>query len=162
MGESKPLSPSDREDLVAYLDNEADPQATERVQNLLEQNPAARHEKEVFEESWRLLDILERPGAGPDFKERTTSLAATAAFTDDQKSKRWGFHVWLGAVALGFAGGWIGVALVPDRNRETLKLLPVLERYDSLRAGRSIELVREVQKEQLVPPGDEKTSGGKR
>ena len=67
MGETKPLSPSDREDLVAYLDNEADPQATERVQNLLEQNPAARREKEIFEESWRLLDVLERPGAGPNF-----------------------------------------------------------------------------------------------
>jgi len=162
MGETKPLSPSDREDLVAYLDNEADPQATERVQNLLEQNPAARQEKDLLEESWRLLDILERPGAGPDFKERTTSLAATAAYADDQKSKRWGFHVWLGAVVLGFAGGWIGVSLVPDRHRETLKLLPVLERYDSLRAGRSIDFLRNVQKEKLLPSGDEKTSGGKR
>jgi len=40
MGDTKPLSPADREDLVAYLDNEADPQATERVQNLLENNPS--------------------------------------------------------------------------------------------------------------------------
>jgi anti-sigma factor RsiW len=162
MGETKPLSPSDREDLIAYLDNEADPQATERVQNLLEQNPAARQEKELLEESWRLLDILERPGAGPNFKERTTSLAATAAYSDEPQPRGWGFQVWLGVVALGFAGGWLGVALAPDRHRETLKLLPVLERYDSLRAGKSIEFLREVQKERLLPPISEKSSGGKR
>jgi Excinuclease ATPase subunit len=58
MGDTKPLTPADREDLVAYLDNEADPVATERVQDLLEKNPAAREEKELFEESWRLLDVL--------------------------------------------------------------------------------------------------------
>jgi len=152
MGDTKPLTPADREDLVAYLDNEADPVATERVQDLLEKNPAAREEKDLFEESWRLLDVLERPGASPNFRERTASLAATAAYTDDQAAKRWGFRVWLGAVALGFAGGWLGMALVPDRHRETLKLLPVLERYDGLRAGRSIEFLREVQKEHLLPP----------
>src|SRR4051812_47771326 len=109
MGETKPLSPTDRDDLVAYLDNEADPTATERVQELLDKNPTARREKELLEESWRLLDVLERRGASADFKERTTSLAATAAYTEERRGKRRGFGVWLGAVALGFAGGWVGV-----------------------------------------------------
>ena len=147
MGETNSLSPSDRDDLVAYLDNEADPQATERVQNLLERNASARQEKELLEESWKLLDILERPGAGPNFKERTTSLAATAAYSEENNAKGWGFQVWLAVVTLGFTGGWLGVTLAPDRHRETLKVLPVLERYDSLRAGRSIDFLREVQKE---------------
>jgi hypothetical protein len=160
MGETKPISPADREDLVAYLDNEADPLATERVQNLLEQNPAARTEKELLEESWKLLDVLERPHAGPNFKERTASMAATELYANIEKSKRWGFHVWLGAVALGFAVGWVGVAFVPDRNRETLRMLPVLERYDSLRAGQSIDFVREVQKAKLLPEATKRSSGG--
>lgn len=160
MGETKPLSPADREDLIAYLDNEADPQATERVQNLLENNPAARTEKDLFEESWRLLDVLERPHAGPNFKERTASMAATAAYTDELSAKRWGFQVWLGAVALGFAVGWVGVAFVPDRHRETLRMLPVLEHFDGLRAGKSVEFLREVHKEKLLPASSSKSSGG--
>jgi anti-sigma factor RsiW len=159
MGETKPLSPTDREDLVAYLDNEADPQATERVQSLLERNAAARREKELLEESWRLLDVLDRPAASPSFRERTTSLAATSAYAEDRSSKRWGFQVWLGAVALGFLGGWVGMTLVPDRNREALQLLPVLERYDGLRAAGSLEFLREVQKEKLLPGSPTNAAG---
>lgn len=149
--ETKPLTPTDREDLVAYLDNEADPTATERVQNLLDKNPAARREKDLLDESWRMLDMLGRPTASPNFKERTASLAATAAFDDRSQSQRWGFGIWLGAVAAGFLGGWFGMWLLPDRNRETLELLPVLERFDGLRAGGSVQFLKDVKEQKLLP-----------
>jgi hypothetical protein len=151
MDETKPLTPTDREDLIAYLDNEADLQATARVQSLLEKNAAARQEKDLLEESWRMLDVLGRPAASPNFRERTTSLASTNAYTDDLKTKRWGFHIWLGAVAAGLLGGWFGMWLMPDRHRETLKLLPVLERFDGLRAAGTIDFLREVHQDKLLP-----------
>ena len=151
MDETKPLTPAEREDLVAYLDNEADPAATERVQNLLDKNAAARREKDLLDESWRMLDALGRPAASPNFKERTTSMAAMAIYDERAKAKRWGFTIWLGAVVAGFLGGWLGMSLMPDRNRETLQLLPVLEHFDGLRAGGSVQFLKDVKAANVLP-----------
>ena len=78
-------------------------------------------------------------------------FAATNAFTDDVKVKRWGFHIWLGAVAAGILGGWFGIWLMPDRNRETLRLLPVLERFDGLAGGGIDRFSAKIQKDKLLP-----------
>ena len=40
------------------------------------------------------------------------------------------------------------------------KLLPVLERFDGLRAAKSIDFLREVQKGEFAPSSATKTSGG--
>jgi len=88
-------------------------------------------------------------------------MAATAAYTEERTARRWGFQVWLGAVALGFAVGWVGVAFVPDRHRETLRMLPVLERYDSLRAGKSVDFIREVHKDKRLPSSSSEIIGGR-
>ena len=162
MSETTPLTPGDREDLVSYLDEEADAAAEARVQTLLEKNPRARTEKQLFEQSWQLLDALARPSASDGFKERTASMAFLAApetvaasvpeAADSRSPSKFGFAAisWAGAAILGAAAGFLAVSLVPDPNRQLLRDLPILQRLDQFRAAGNVTLLRDLKENKTL------------
>ena len=67
------------EELVAYLDGELDPGASEAFAAKLRQDPKLRAEAESLQRAWDVLDVLPRPLPTPSFATRTLSQAIPAA-----------------------------------------------------------------------------------
>lgn len=112
---SKPtLTPSERADLVAYLDGELDPTASRQLEAKLQRDPAARAEAETLRKAWELLDCLPRPMPSATFTERTVQRVSAGLpivrLRGTKTWRSWMFGVgWTIAVlvagALGYAGG---------------------------------------------------------
>lgn len=69
------LRDDDREKLGAFLDGELDSRTAASVRAEIEAQPAFRDELEALRGVWTLLDHLPRPGASPDFAQRTLAMA---------------------------------------------------------------------------------------
>ena len=61
------------DDLVAYLDGELEPNASEAIEAKLSADPAVRSEADALKKTWDLLDYLPRPEPSGNFTERTIS-----------------------------------------------------------------------------------------
>jgi anti-sigma factor RsiW len=162
MSDTRSLTPSEREELVAYLDNETDPATSERLQSLLERNPHARREKELLQESWQLLDVLDRPAAPRDFKDRTASMARLPAQDPSPPSSTGSFGrvAWIASAAVGFVIGAAAVWSLPDANKQLLRDLPILERYEQYRLCQEIEFVKQLQKSEVFHKIQAQHDGG--
>jgi anti-sigma factor RsiW len=123
----KPLSETEREDLVAYLDGELGEEEARAVESKLNLDARARTEADELQRAWDLLDYLPQAEPSPTFTERTVSRIAAlrpAAPTAGVRRRRlWavGFG-WAAAVLVAAAAGFAGVTfLVPeDRTDEEL------------------------------------------
>jgi hypothetical protein len=148
------LSDLERQELVAYLADEADGPMTERVEALLTSDAAARLEKERLEQSWRMLELLDRPKASADFLSRTASLAMTVAREPTAPIKapatRPFKHWWAPIAATGFAAGWLATFLTPNPHGQLLQDFPVFERFDELACTRSLTFLAEVQRSRAL------------
>lgn len=69
--EQQRLTPSERANLVAYLDGELNDAEMRAISSKLTASPTARREVEVLEKTWELLEYLPRLKASEDFTERT-------------------------------------------------------------------------------------------
>jgi len=63
------------EELVAYLDGELDPKASEAFATRLSLDPKLRAEADAFQRAWDILDVLPRPQPSANFATRTLSQA---------------------------------------------------------------------------------------
>lgn len=77
MPEEQPLSEEDRENLLAYLDGEADEETARTVEARLSLDPRARAEAETLQRTWDLLDYLPRPEVSASFTHRTLDRVST-------------------------------------------------------------------------------------
>ena len=73
MADEKPLSDEERDELVAYLDGEADAATQRALEAKLSRDPRARAEAEALRRTWALLDFLPKPEPSTDFTARTLS-----------------------------------------------------------------------------------------
>lgn len=71
MPEDQELSEEERENLLAYLDGEADEETARGIEARLSLEPRVRAEAEALQRTWELLDYLPRPDASPSFTHRT-------------------------------------------------------------------------------------------
>src|SRR5437868_11148888 len=67
------LTDAERQDLVAYLDNELEQPSARALEAKLQLDPAARAEADQMKRAWDLLDYLPRAEPKPDFTGRTMS-----------------------------------------------------------------------------------------
>src|SRR5262245_36123101 len=115
----KPLSETEREDLVAYLDGELDEEAARAVESKLNLDARARTEADELQRAWDLLDYLPQAEPSPTFTERTvsriTALRPTAPAAR-RRRRAWAVAAgWAAAVLLAAAAGFAGVTfLVPE------------------------------------------------
>src|SRR4051794_16003442 len=65
------LAAEDRDNLVAYLDQELPAEDRERLEVKLSRSLSGRREVEALEKTWELLDFLPRPKVPEDFTNRT-------------------------------------------------------------------------------------------
>jgi hypothetical protein len=117
MSNYPPLTPREREDLVAYLDGELTGEPARALEAKLSLNPEARAEAEALRRTWDLLDYLPRPEPSASFMEKTLSRALPVWSGPGKKSSEdtgrpWriaGFGVgWAAALALAAWGGYAG------------------------------------------------------
>ncbi|HTU27111.1 MAG TPA: hypothetical protein VMF30_17015 [Pirellulales bacterium] len=141
----------DHDELIAYLDGELDPAASQQVEQRLKSDPAYRQALGQFERSWDMLDRLPRSTVGENFTRSTLEMVSLAAAEDKQDSPR---RVWFDrrtlasivlvvaiAMLLGYAGGR---AIWPDPNRDLLGDLPILEDLDLYEQAGSIDYLRKL------------------
>jgi anti-sigma factor RsiW len=107
-----PLNENDREDLIAYLDGEADAKTARSVEAKLSTDPAARKEAEALKRAWDMLDYLPRPEPSPNFTHRTMERLTVQGSSKSRGWRNWAFGLgWaasvLFAAGIGFAGAMV-------------------------------------------------------
>lgn len=114
MANSNSLNEQDRADLIAYLDGELDPRASEAVESKLHTDAKVRAEAESLRMTWDLLDYLPRPEPSPNFTHRTMSQLSlmTSTRAPVKQRRHWLQRIgWtaavIAAVGIGYAvTGW--------------------------------------------------------
>lgn len=74
MPDPQRLTNEERSNLVAYLDQEIPEELSRSIAQKLSQSLIARHEADLLERTWKLLDYLPRPKASDELITRTRSL----------------------------------------------------------------------------------------
>src|SRR5581483_2477047 len=78
------LTPTDRANLVAYLDGELNDAESRALATKLTQSATARREVEALERTWELLEYLPRPPASEQLTARTLSEVQLLSMQGDR------------------------------------------------------------------------------
>ncbi|MEN6459486.1 MAG: hypothetical protein ABFC63_11215 [Thermoguttaceae bacterium] len=150
--------PEPDEPLVAYLDGELDAESVRRIEALLATDPAMQSRLQSLERVWNVLNELDAAPVGDPFTQSTLEMVALAA-RDDLDHERAAAPrrrrplVFVAVLAAAVAGFGTAAFWIPDRNRQLLDELPVLEAMDDFRQVESIDFLRLLRKENLFLAG---------
>ena len=156
-----PENPADnqklRDELVAYLDGELDPEQIRQVETRLAEEPETRRMLQDLDRTWHMLDELEEASVDEHFTRTTLEMVAVAAADDAQRQeaeaprRRRRFGLGLGGAAvLSALAGFVAVFLLtPDPNARLLRDLPVLENLDQYRQIDNIDFLRKLRDDKL-------------
>jgi hypothetical protein len=145
------------EELVAYLDGELEPQAAQRIENVLAADAQARERLSQLASSWDLLDQLPRATVDDLFTRTTVEMVALAAEDEIKKTvaaepARRRMRLVGGGIAalVAVVVGFVAVALaLPDHNEDLLRDLPVVRDLDLYIAVGDINLLKLFQENRL-------------
>ncbi len=140
--------------LVAYLDGELDPETSREVDTVLATDPEARQLLHQLEQSWSMLDLLEKGEVEQDFTCTTIEMVALAAEEELKEERRllsWRrVAQWALAAAFVCGMGLIGFLTVAwtrsDPEQIIVEDLPVLQNlgpYEQVGNIRFLELLDE-------------------
>lgn len=138
------------EELVAYLDDELDDAARERLERRLADDPKVRESLRKLTRVWDALETLPRAEVNEAFATTTVeavvakeTLSQATSLDMGRSRRRWLRGAALLAVcsAMGFLGAWL---LWPDPNRQLANDLPILERMEEYRVVPSIAFLDEL------------------
>jgi anti-sigma factor RsiW len=146
-----------QEELTAYLDGELDGEHRRRVEERLARDSDYRAELRRMQSAWDMLEKLPRATVDDAFARTTIEMVAVAA-ADEARTQALaiprrrrlaalvGTSAIIAATLLGFA---LGVSIWPDKNRQLLEDLPVIENFDRYRHVESIEFLRMLDESKL-------------
>ena len=138
------------EQLVAYLDGELDAESSQRIEELLANDPEVRQTLQRLDRTWEMLDELDQPDVADRFTQSTLEMVVVAATKDmeearakapRQRRRRWALRV-AGLLVVGLFGFAVVARVVPDRNQQLIRDLPILENLDQYRQIKDIEFLR--------------------
>jgi anti-sigma factor RsiW len=146
MSDTEPLTPEERENLVAYLDGELEEPLAQALEAKLSRSAAARREAEALRQTWDMLDYLPRAQAPSTFTSRTLERLEQSQLTArrHRQRRRWaGRLAWAAAMLAAAVLGFLAVytrprAQPPLPTPEELRVLehreywPYYETIDSL------------------------------
>ncbi|HKB01196.1 MAG TPA: hypothetical protein VKD90_03205 [Gemmataceae bacterium] len=157
------------EELVAYLDGELDPKATEAMATKLSLDPNLRAEADALQRAWDILDVLPRPQPSAAFTTRTVSQAIPAGLSGTQLlppssqtipaplPSRAGAGFWLGSIALVLlagVGGYFGHrALAPKPAEPPLEDVTLMKNLRLYRHVDDVDYLNKLDSPELF--GDE-------
>lgn len=151
--EQQRLSPTERANLVAYLDSELNEAESRAIATKLSLSPTARREVEALEKTWELLEQLPRPKASDDFAERTLTevrqleeaggrLENAFVTTGARVGKA---ALWVGGSALAFLVGYVVTQWAwPNPSARLARELPVFEHLDEYRDVGDFEFLKQL------------------
>lgn len=151
------ITPTDDDELVAYLDGELEAAAAARVERRLADDPPYRARLARLQQAWDLLDSLQRTEADDDFTRSTVEMVALKATSDVQAEnsavRRSRGLAWLGLAAAVCLAAAMGYTLVQKRltraDRELVRDLPVIQKIDEYANVESVEFLQRLQNEGL-------------
>jgi anti-sigma factor RsiW len=150
------LSAEQRADLVAYLDGELPEDQAREIETVLSASQVARHEVEMLDRTWDLLEVLPRESASAEFASKTLAtikVETTRTPPDWQPYVRrcliaLGWATWLSAaVVTGFA---VGNRWVPREDDALVHDLPLLQNLDAYRDTGSVEFLNALHDRRLL------------
>lgn len=139
-----------QEELTAYLDGELASEQRRRVEDRLAREPEYRAELQRMQRAWDLLEKLPRATVDDSFARTTIEMVAVAAAEEARtqalaipRQRRLRALVGTAAIAaatlLGFG---VGVRAWPNKNRQLLRDLPVIENFERYRHVESMEFLQ--------------------
>lgn len=148
--------------LVAYLDGELDEESRRLIDRRLAVEPELRDALGRLEQTWDMLDGLERSSVENTFTQSTLEMVTQVAAEDvrqelaeaPRRRRRRRLVVSASMVAAAAAGFLITVVLQPNPNRELLEDLPVLENLDRYREIDDMDFLRLLAAEDIFPAED--------
>ncbi len=138
------LTPTERANLVAYLDRELPEGEARVIASKLTHSATARREAETLEKTWELLDHLSHPGPSRDLSERTLTeirkidLEGGRLETAFVKGGRTlvSSLVWVVAACIAFGIGWGSTRWIwPNSTERLTKDLSIAEHLDEYRGA---------------------------
>lgn len=152
------------EELVAYLDEELEPEHRARVEHRLAADARYRDKLKHMQKSWDMLDVLTRSEPDEGFTRTTVAMVALKAkeATDVQKesTQRLGLlfrlAVAVGTLACGLIAYGVGSWLLSAPDRQLVRDLPVIEHLDEYNHAESVLFLKLLEAHGLfVPDADE-------
>lgn len=144
------LSPTERANLVAYLDGELGEHESRAIATKLTQSVTARREIEMLQKTWELLEHLPRPRASESFTQRTLTEVDRLSVAGDKmmgaasRTLRHALIMIAGILASMLCFG-LGVAAMrwawPDPTARLVRDLPIAEHLDEYRDVGSFEFL---------------------
>ena len=136
------LTPTERANLVAYLDRELPEGEARVIASKLTHSATARREAETLEKTWELLDHLPRPEPSRDLSERTLSEIRKieleggrfeSAFVQGGRTLLRA-SIWIAGSCLAFGVGW-GITrwVWPNPTERLTRDLSIAEHVDEYR-----------------------------
>ena len=149
------MSPAD--ELVAYLDGELDSVSSARVERRLAEDEAYRQQLKELQQSWDMLDMLDRAEPDESFTRDTVEMVAVKAAEDLSRKKTQltgRRYLLLGGSTLGIGlslllGYWLIASAVSRPNQKLVRDLPVIERIDEYQSAESLEFLKMLEREGL-------------
>jgi hypothetical protein len=147
------LSPTQRSNLVAYLDGELDEAETTEIETVLAQSAVARHEVELLARTYDLLDTLPRVSVTQEFTDRTLATVRLVDAPSNVSREVWlrrarwvGRHaMWTLAMVAVSSGGYLLMQrYAPSETEWLVRDLEVVERLDEYREVDNIQFLREL------------------
>ncbi len=139
MDKMKRVTVEDRDNFVAYLDGELNPDEAKRLESVLADSPVARQDVEMLVRTYDLLDLLPRQQATTEFTQRTMATIKLADVKPDLTQTWWYRRAHLAVVAAAGAGllavsAFLGYAgtnrWVPSDEDLLLRDLPIIMNLD--------------------------------
>ncbi len=147
-----------QEELTAYLDGELESEHRCRVEERLARDPEFRVELQRMQRAWDLLDGLPRSTVDHSFTRTTIEMVTLAAVAEartqsleiPRRRRRQAILAALAIAGAALSGFAIGVTLWPNKNRQLLQDLPVIENFELYRHAESIDFLRKLEASKLL------------
>jgi len=164
MADLTPLTDEEREELIAYLDGELDPHATQALEKKLGADARIQAELDSLRRTWNLLDFLPKPEPSPNFTQRTVSSVLPARQVGPPPQPlvsrpTWQRLGWAAALLLTGLTGYGATAFVASqrtpRLRETAEVeqiardLRVLEQLGLYQYASDLQFLNELDRPEL-------------
>lgn len=159
MSEAAPKRDERVEEIVAYLDGEADDASADSLEQQMARDPSVRREIDSLQRAWDMLELLDMPKPNSDFSRQTVQLATQSIKAESLpviKKRRWIIPaLWTSGVILSFGVGWFLTMGRPSDERRVNEELPILEKLDAYRATGDVEFLKRLKKENVLDQMDQ-------
>lgn len=159
MSEAGPKRDERVEEIVAYLDGEADDALADSLEQQMARDPSVRREIDSLQRAWDMLELLDMPKPGGDFSRQTVQLATQSVKAEAIpviKKRQWIIPaLWTSGIVAAFAVGWFLTMGRPSVERRVNEELPILEKLDAYRATGDVEFLKRLKKENVLDQMDQ-------